>query len=555
MLGLVLLLEALLLLWLGVKESYIAVRFEAYLLLAAGLISNIIGLTGNISEANYQLVHFSPQGITLIYLSLCALALYSSKILLAKLAFDKSTLLIEKKILLVIKELLSLSYIACLLFIGYLIHDVYYLHIIPFVSLLLLYLASKDKLRVTEIVAWLLLLPLLVMVVFAVIDSGSASFSLQPLYAQLARVELFICLLFVYYWYKCYFQDSKVMKLAYYLQLACFIILPLLFLPKVLRYYNEFSSLAFLLSSLISLSIARFVKHRILILQAKIITLLTMLVIALSCLQMFWQGAVSLITGAVLMALLFYRYPLMSALSKLIIKWQWQLIPYYFALLIAVICYSLAAHWGLVFAALAVYFVWLVQRSPVPAVIRASYALHYVLIFICVLFPLPLHFELSLLSSQTSLLTLFSEVIVLAAFGQLVMSRGSAVRLYQKALPLNLLYGFWHTLLLASYLLWSYQLDDWTAAPLSAILMVIHASALMFISLKPQLTQMVKLAAGVFALAAAKILFIDMLHFEIIQKVIAFMFIGAILLGVSYFYQRVLNRSAAAAEIAGEREK
>lgn len=542
MLGLVLLLEALLLLWLGVKESYIAVRFEAYLLLASGIISNIIGFAGKISEANYQLLHFSQQGITLIYLSLSALALYSSKILLAELAFDKSELFIEKKIQIIIKELLSLSYIASFLFAGYLIDDVYYLHFIPFVSLLLLYLASKDKLRFTEIVAWLLLLPLLVMVIFAIINTGSVSFSLQPLYAQLARVELFICLLFVYYWYKRYFHDSKIVKLAYYLQLVCFIVLPLLFLPKVLRYYNEFSSLAFLLSSLISLSLARFVKHRILILQAKIITLLTMLVIVLSCLQMLWQGVVTLIIGAVLMALLFYRYPLMGALSKLIVKWQWQLIPYYFALLIAVICYSLATHWGLVFAVLAVYFTLLVQRSPVPVVIRSSYALHYGLIFICVLFPLPLHFELSLLSSQTSLLTLLSEMIILAVLGQLVISRGSAVRFYQKALPLNLLYGLWHTLLLTSYLLWSYQLDDWVGAPLSAILMVIHASWLMFISLKPQLTQMVKLAGGLFALVAAKILFIDMLHFEIIQKVIAFMFIGAILLGVSYFYQRVLNR-------------
>lgn len=543
LLGLVLLLEAVLLLWLGVKESYIAVRFEAYLLLSIGLLTHLQGLAGNIREANYQLVHFSQDWTSLIYLSLIALVLYCSKVLLAKLAFDKKSLLIEATILMVIKELLSLSYAASLLFVAYLINDAYYLNFIPLVSLFLLFIACQEKLKATEIIAWLLLLPLLIMVVFAIVNTGSASFSVQPLYAKLARVELFFCLLFAYYWYQRYFQDSNIVKLAYYLQLACFVILPLFFLPKILRYYTEFSALAFIASSLLCLLLARFVKHRVLILEAKIMTLLTLLAIAVSCLEMLWQGLFALILGATLMASLYFRYPLMGALSRLMMKWQWQWVPYYFSLLIAVICYSLFSSWELVFAVLSVYFVYLADRFPVPDVLRGSYGLNYGLIFICVLTPLLLHLKsLLLFQSQVGLLIQLSEVIILVALGRLIIRRGSVVRHYQKALPLNLLHGIWHTLLLVSYLLWSYQLDGWVAAPLSAILMVIHASALMFISLRPKLSVMVKLATFLFVMATLKILLLDMQHFEIIQKVIAFMFIGAILLGVSYSYQRVLNR-------------
>ncbi|MCL1089564.1 hypothetical protein L2744_08085 [Shewanella profunda] len=53
-------------------------------------------------------------------------------------------------------------------------------------------------------------------------------------------------------------------------------------------------------------------------------------------------------------------------------------------------------------------------------------------------------------------------------------------------------------------------------------------------SLKPQHADMIHLAAGLFIL--------DMASFELVQKVIAFMLIGVILLTVSYFYQKARNR-------------
>ena len=53
---------------------------------------------------------------------------------------------------------------------------------------------------------------------------------------------------------------------------------------------------------------------------------------------------------------------------------------------------------------------------------------------------------------------------------------------------------------------------------------------------------MIRLAGGLFVLACTKVLFIDMASFEILQKVIAFMVIGAILLSVSFFYQKARNK-------------
>jgi len=63
----------------------------------------------------------------------------------------------------------------------------------------------------------------------------------------------------------------------------------------------------------------------------------------------------------------------------------------------------------------------------------------------------------------------------------------------------------------------------------------------MFISLRPKQQDLLKLAGILFTLTSAKVLVIDMVSFQLVQKVIAFIVIGCILLFVAYFYQRNKN--------------
>jgi uncharacterized membrane protein len=49
---------------------------------------------------------------------------------------------------------------------------------------------------------------------------------------------------------------------------------------------------------------------------------------------------------------------------------------------------------------------------------------------------------------------------------------------------------------------------------------------------------MLKLAAGLFAISCLKVLLLDMAAADLLQKIIVFMLIGALLLGVAYFYQK-----------------
>ncbi|HEY5716606.1 MAG TPA: DUF2339 domain-containing protein, partial [Psychromonas sp.] len=545
LLGLVLLVEGLLLLWLGGKESYKSLRMEAYILLALGLIMNVIGLSHAIVWLDYDLYDFSQYGFSLTILLLSNAALFMASLMITKqlsVGNSSACLTFEYKVGIIVKELLSVSYAASLLFASNLILFDKTTHLLPLLSLLLLYLAARDQLKFTELLAWLMIVPLIGQVSYAILTSGSLSFSEQPLYARFARVELFLSLLLAYYWYRRYFADSKIIKMVYWLQLLCFMLLPLLFLPKVLRDFESYISVALWGSCFISLLSARLLRSRILIAEAKLLTFAAFIMTGLSCLVELWQGMLALLIGALLMLAVNYRYAQMNRLSQLMVRFVWLLSPYYFALVIAVIVQTLMQfaleNWGVVGAALCAYFVLLITRRPVLKVLRGSFALLYTLIFISAITPLLMHVQLPLAINTQSLLYIISELLVLIILAKFMLARGVAVRFYQARLPLPVLYWGWHILFALSYLLWSYQFSNMIAAPLSAILLVVHGSWLMFISLREELGNMIRLATGLFVVACTKVLFIDMASFEIVQKVIAFMVIGAILLSVSFFYQK-----------------
>ncbi|MBP6518160.1 DUF2339 domain-containing protein [Shewanella sp.] len=573
-LGLVLLLEALLLLWIGTKEELISVRAEAYVLLLMGLGLNASSvLTGmNLLESSFidgaPISPLSAFGFPLLALALSCAAL----VLVIRLLTLHHTLLstLESQLNRVLKELLSGFYVATIILAAYLLSSDYCLAILPLVSLLLLYLSAKDRLVISEFAAWLLLLPLLFKVVEGITLTGSFSFSAQPLMAKLARFELFTALLLAHYWYRRHYKDALFAKAAYTMQIFCYLLLPLILLPKVIRNHWEYTAIALWLSTFMSLGLAYFVKHKSLNIEAKILTWLAVLMTASLCLIHAWQGLAALAVGALFMGFTLLRYRQLPETWRPLLQLQWQLSPYYFSLVLAVIVYGFnhSELVGIAMTALALsgYFALLIQRdlslrgvsqtsvgqasysakfplaAEIQAAIKESYHLAYGLTLGLALLPIMLHFELTLGLNRDNASFVLIEFLSLALLARLILQHGAAIRLHRRILPLQGLKWGWHLLLALSYFMWSYSFDNMIAAPLSAILLVIHGSVLMFISLKPQNANMIRLAAGLFTLSTLKVLLLDMASFELVQKVIAFMLIGVILLTVSYFYQKARNR-------------
>ncbi|MCE2572463.1 DUF2339 domain-containing protein [Motilimonas eburnea] len=103
----------------------------------------------------------------------------------------------------------------------------------------------------------------------------------------------------------------------------------------------------------------------------------------------------------------------------------------------------------------------------------------------------------------------------------------------------------WHGLFIAAYLLIGYSLGSEVYAPFSSVALVAHGSWLMMLSLQPQKQRLIRLASALFAFVFIKVIFWDMAGFALVQKVVAFMAIGGVLLLVSYFYLKQKNKQLA----------
>jgi hypothetical protein len=549
LIGLVLLLEGLLLLWIGCKHLFSPIRAEAYVLLMVGIISSFIHVFDVLAQS-----HYNDEGIlgyqgllTLLMILTCAMTYLAQKLL----SRHKADLVkFEHIAVRFIHELLGVLYSVTLLLISFFITDEYWLNTLPFIGLFLLYMSAKHTLRFSEVLAWLWQLPLLGLIIFAMLDANSLSFSDQALNAKLARIELFVGLLLAYYWYQKYYAAAKLIRFAYYVQLACYLALPLLLLPKIVRSYPDYIAIYLWFSCIVSVGLAYFVNHKSLRYEAQILTVMATMITAAMCLAEQWQGLVALVLGLLFLGFITLRYLQFPTKWQQITTLQWHLGPYYIALVMAVLSQTLTnllhPSWAITALIVCGYFCIITERSNrvgqrLKQALAPSYSLAYSAIFICAILPIVFHSEAQLTLNIDSLLTNLAEFGVLVLLGRYLLTARLGIRAHRKIISYIALKWAWHALLVISYLLWSYQFDLSIAAPMSAVLLVVHACVVMFISLRPKQASLVRLAALLFALACIKVIFVDMASFELIQKIVAFILIGVILLTVAYFYQKAKN--------------
>ena len=549
LMGLVLLLEGLLLLWIGCKQLFSPIRAEAYVLLVLGIISsfaNVFDVLTLPHDDNNGLLGY--QALLLLLMALTCTMTFAAQKLLSHHQADLMTF--EHLAVRFIRELLGVLYTVTLLLLSFFVTEQYWLNTVPLICLLLLYMSAKHALRFSEVLAWLIQIPLLGLVIVGMVDANSLSFADQAMNAKLARIELFVGLLLAYYWYKKYYADAKLIRLAYYVQLVCYLALPLLLLPKIVRSYPDYISIGLWVSSLMSIGLTYFVNHKSLRYESQILTVLAVMTTAAMCLAELWQGLIALLLGLLFIGFVSWRYAQLSKKWQQATSLQWHIAPYYIALVIAVLSQTVTnlihPSWAVTALIICGYFSIITERNTrigrhFKQALTPSYSLAYAAIFICAILPVTFHSESQLTLNVTNYLINFAELGVLALLARYVLTARLGIRAHRKIISYTALKWAWHALLVISYLFWSYQFDISIAAPMSGVLLVVHASVVMFISLRPQQANLVRLAALLFGLACIKVIFVDMASFELIQKVVAFIMIGVILLTVAYFYQKAKN--------------
>ncbi|MFO6423582.1 DUF2339 domain-containing protein [Motilimonas sp. KMU-193] len=186
------------------------------------------------------------------------------------------------------------------------------------------------------------------------------------------------------------------------------------------------------------------------------------------------------------------------------------------------------------------------NRWPLQGAIRPSWRLALACVVMATLSLMGLHALALHYEQRDVLLFALFDGIALLGLGWLLFYTPIKRALSAYYLGLLLL---WHGLFMAAYLLTGYSLGPEVFAPLSSVALVAHGSWLMMLSLQVRKQRLIRLASALYALVLIKVIFWDMAGFALVQKVVAFMAIGAVLLLVSYFYLKQRNKQLAQVSI------
>lgn len=412
----------------------------------------------------------------------------------------------------------------------------------------LLYLASTRRLTLVQIVGLLHICFLAAAVTLAGLEVGNFHFSEQPALAKLTRIELFAVFWLLQAFYERFYPQSAFARWARPLRQLFYLLVPMFFLPKLIREAPAYLPLALWGSASIAWVLYRFVRSQPLRVETLLLILVASGFTFVACAASYFDLATShsywaLGTGLVFFALLtvcegaFVRvqgHPLRMGLIAT---------SFYFGGSIFAVVFAGFESPTLASAVTAGYFAVLAAghlRMPfVRPVIKASYTLSTTLVALAII--------VSVDTALPNWALLLCYVLALASWGYLLHARRPALRLGHRTSGGPIVQQWlWHTLIGLAYASANAAVFHDALGPATSVCLVVHASTIVFLTLRPRWQRLTWLALTLFVSAGCKVVFYDMEDFSIVEKIIALMAMGTVLLGTAYWFQQMRSRTAAA---------
>lgn len=570
-LGLVWGIEALVLLYLGLRFRIFQVRMEAYVILILALVLSsyhaVVWVGSSlVSSPEVLILEF---GFGWMNLMLTWTLLWPCILIMER--HGACLLRKEQTWLKGLDEFLSLSLSASFLLTAGCLwgQGMWLFSIVPL--FFLIHRSRSKALKLTEVFGLSHYLLLAVPMLVSAGTVNSLYFSEQLPLGKIARLEAFACLLLIAEYYQRWFPESRINRFAQFLRLLFFCLVPVSFLPAVLHHYDSFFPAAVWLSTGINLGLFLWLKYPALLMELKLLVCASSATAIVACGMVEFAGWGGHATLALVLGLCFYGAVLRGwkglqknppgSESFLHVRHQLNTIfvlsVYYLGVCLFIFSYGLSGSATLACTLMTVYFSIAFVASPLFPPLEATGRLLYslvpalagILIFVHLMFAVFGFPDLSgtsqemlrhgLLRYDLFRYGLFS-LVVLICFGILAYRPESHFRKTRDSL-LGQIRHLWifHGLACFTYIS---TLGQWLrkgAGPAISVALVLHATLVLFQTLKPHFRKLISLAVVLFAVAAAKILFWDMSDFVLIQKVTAFILIGILLLGAAYQYQKM----------------
>ncbi len=418
--------------------------------------------------------------------------------------------------------------------------------------LYLLHRGIKQKLPITEVFAWLHFVFFGVMTLISYRLVGNLHFSSQPVATMIGWAQMLLSAWALQLVYDRNASRERGYQLSCYVRIGVYLLIPLLFLPRVLRLYEDYFSVALWASFTIS-----WLMYRKLRIDALLKQLTALFIIAISATVAMSMSALNggnelaglaALSAGVIIASIFHivEKTLLCENIKKSPYFLLQLVsPYFYGFAIASFSYALFHQIALIPVIIGLYSVYLLQARRLFNVMRESLHIAYVLGWLG-LVSVPLLVLYQVLTStgdmSTAMILIAVNLVSIAGLWYLTHQRSAVLRMFTgKYTSRNVQYWIFHCLLVAGYT-GSLNLifTDWAVGV--SIALLIHAVMLLFLTLSEKYKGLLRLSIALYIITAVKVIFHDMDDFENIHKVIALMCIGSILMAAAFVFQKLRNK-------------
>ncbi len=559
LMGVIWCVEALLLVYLGSKFQFVSVRIEGYIALLISFVSMAIQIAEWIFESVVPVPTLLSLDMGMGWVNLIAVTalIYCAVVLLSRQVATLTDK--ERALALLLNNLFSVCLsLTFLLTVGlFWAEGMWMLAIVP-----MFYLIWRSKQRglfFTELFGLSHFLLIVIPVVVSANMAGNFHFSEQSIYGQIARVEAFVSLWLIAEFYKRFFHQSTNFGFAENLRKLFYCIIPVFFLPSVLRQHAEVFPLVMWVSSAIALLLYYRLQFTVLKLEVRILVVAASAASFAGCWLVEygnWQGRA---LEALLAGLVFYvfigwlgqglrRTPLGTEQQQ---KRHWALKPlftvavYYVAVTLFVVLYGISSNANLSMLVVLVYFAGVYFYRPVLAPIRTNLRAIYGLVSLLFMLLTYNHVNAvfggrfafgTLPALMTGLLNVISALCV-ALLVHRICAQNRAV--WRIAGGQILHAWIFNLVLIAVYVSLLAQMLSTMLGPVISFVLVVHATVVLFQTIKPSMKKLIWLSVMLYGVAALKVLLWDMNDFSPVQKIVVFMLIGLCMLGAAFKFQKV----------------
>ena len=527
-------LEGTLLVYLGLRYDSRSVRLEGVLLVGAGLAWSAAALVeqGGVRPGSLDDVWQSLLG-TFILLSV-AVWLFEREILPD----------LDHRLMRVLTEVQSAWFAGLFMYTAWLLWSdgAWVLAVVPMYALL--YRSSTRHLRLSEYLAWLHVAFLTLEIVIGASTVGTFHFMQQPLTAQVARVEL-LASLWVWSWfYRHFYAEGHFARATAWTREGFFLLVPMLLLPMMWRRFPEWFPCVLWLSCVMAWELQRRVELRFMhaehLLLVGVASVVSLAAEFGAHLGMNVHGVPPLLIGGGYYVWLLYRErglrPDFAATYEPLFVGAFG----YFGAVVFALAFHVSDNVAFGFSLAAIGFFAALMRRPVLRPLRPRLRIVYVpgaltALLACLALPQ---------ARVTPIWVLLAVWISTAVFAGVQLVPHPHARAARSGAGRPMFHAMLHMSIVVAYVFSADWLGLDAGGVATSVLLVVHATSVLFLTLRRRFADLLWLSLSLYAIAALKVIGYDLAGFSLVEKIVAFMVIGGVLLVAAYQYQVLRNRVA-----------